>query len=32
VMLPLSATDDGVKIMGITKGLVAGHAGIRILF
>lgn len=32
VMLPLSATDDGVKIMGITKGLVAGHAGIKILF
>jgi len=32
VLLPLSASDDGVRILGITKGVVAAHAGVKILF
>lgn len=32
VILPLTATDDGAKIMGIAKGLVAANGGIRFEF
>jgi hypothetical protein len=32
VMLPLYASDDGVRVFGIAKGLVATHAKVKILF
>jgi hypothetical protein len=32
VLIPITASDAGTKVTGIARGVVAGHAGIRVPF